>query len=24
VHGSVMVPSGSEVRFGDIRFDLNF
>src|SRR5713101_1027218 len=24
VHGSMMVSSGSEVRFGDIRFDLNF
>jgi FHA domain-containing protein/integrin beta-like protein len=24
VHGSAMVSSGSEVRFGDIRFDLNF
>jgi pSer/pThr/pTyr-binding forkhead associated (FHA) protein len=24
VDGSMMVSSGSEVRFGDIRFDLNF
>ncbi|HKI16953.1 MAG TPA: FHA domain-containing protein, partial [Isosphaeraceae bacterium] len=24
IHGSVMVPSGSEVRLGDVRFMLRF